>query len=147
MPNIKVTSACDDKPPDGTILFPKSGEQPPRRVVVKIKGKNRVLTTGRRSDAAAGACVSGSLLADAGGDQSEISWRKGHLVDIYRYDFKKLLGIIVAILAAAAGIVLAVSAFLVNSSSTDAATKGTAGGVFVLTVINAILTFITSLSA
>jgi hypothetical protein len=57
------------------------------------------------------------------------------------------LEIIVAILAAAAGIVLAVFAFLVKSSSTDAATKGTAGGVFVLTVINAILTFITSLSA
>jgi hypothetical protein len=145
--SIKITSACDDRPPDGTILFPKSGEQPPGRVVVKIGGKNRVLTAGMRSDSGTGACVSGSLLASVGGSSPEISWRKGRLIDIYLYDSKKLFGIVVAILAVIASIVLAVFSFIVNSSSTDAATKGTAAGILALTVINAILTFITSLSA
>jgi hypothetical protein len=144
---INITSACDDHPSDGMILFPKSGEQPPERVVVTIKDKNRVLSTGRRSDAGTGACVSGSLLASVGGTTPEISWRKGHWFDVYRYNVKKLCGLIVAILALVASIVLAVFAFIVNWSSTDAATKSTAGIVFALTVVNVILTSVQSLSA
>lgn len=146
MPSIKITSACNDHPADGVILFPKSGDQPSGRVVVTIKGKNRVLTAGRRSDNGQGACVSGSLLANAGGGIPEINWRQAHLIDVYRYDKKKLWGMLVATLTVAASIALAVIAFTVNSSSTNAATKGTAILVLVLTLANVILTFIKSLS-
>ena len=145
MPKIAITSACDGHPSDGVILFPNSGDQPSGRVVVTIRGKNRVLTAGRRSDNGQGACVSGSLLASAGGGTPEIDWRGARLADIYRYDMKKLWGLLVATLAVAASIALAVIAFTVNSSSTNAATKGTAILVLVLTLANVILTFIKSL--
>jgi hypothetical protein len=146
MDKIMVTGRCTSAPSDGMILFPQNGPNPGGRVVVAIGNRKHVLSAGIRSDPGLGACVSGSLLKAAGGEQKEIEWRQGHWYDVYRYSRSKLLAATLSVLSLGASISLAVFAFIVSSSSTDAATRATAAAVLILTLLSSIFTFINTLN-
>jgi hypothetical protein len=147
LPKIKVTGACTNPPTDGgSILFPQTGNPPSGRVVVTINNRGRVLTAGRRTDAGNGACVNGTLLHAAGGEDKEIEWRQGHWFDVYRYDKKKLWGALAAVLTLAASVALAFIAFTVDSSSAKTPVRATAVIVLLLSFVNSVLTFVKDLN-
>jgi hypothetical protein len=146
MPSVKITATCGPAPNAGAILLPQGTEVPkgPRLLVRNgSKSPSMLMKAGTRGDVGTSACVSGTDLAQLGGDAATVEYSGVNLLGVVLRDRRVALKLLAALLAFVGTVITAVGELPIDSLKDPFSGKAIAAAlVFLVVSLGALASFL-----